>query len=176
MTETVVNLKSKDSLSSSIPLGAAVLELIPFLCHRLRGMYAPIADAMHVHYAFWQPTDPFVPEISAKVYVGMKRLISREMRVISWVTIAIYILPSCITYFTPDFGHHFKCMYTVQEKEEMLITASHKKEPCPHSHSRTNFFGDSAELIEAVRLSLEHVYSAPSAKIQPKPSNGTSVH
>ncbi len=44
--------------------GAAVIELIPFLCHRLRVMFNPVADALHMHYSYWQPTEDLVPQIS----------------------------------------------------------------------------------------------------------------
>jgi hypothetical protein len=47
--------------------GAAVIELLPFMCHRMRAAYTPIADALFLHYSFWQPTDDLVPDMSWKV-------------------------------------------------------------------------------------------------------------
>lgn len=46
--------------------GAAVVELLPFMCHRLRMVLAPVADALGIHYAFWQPGEALVPALSTK--------------------------------------------------------------------------------------------------------------
>lgn len=90
--------------------GSAVVELIPFMCHRLRIMYAPLADAMHVHYSFWQPNADQVDGLSETV------------------------------------------------KSKMLKEATMKREPCPHSHSRTDFYGDSKQLFSEVVSALDHVH------------------
>ncbi len=78
-------------------LGAAVIELIPYMCHRLRIMFSPIAAAMNMHYSFWQPTDNLVPDLLPQVRLLIGDMCSSTTTTITTIIIIIIIIITTTT-------------------------------------------------------------------------------